>query len=234
MHQGSMHIGSGEWRRLVKEGAAALGVRLDEGQLRLLALHATELLRWNRRVNLTRISAPVEVAVKHFLDSLAAAPLIGDGPTVLDMGSGGGFPGLPIKVALPHVHVTLVDSVRKKVSFLKHVIRQGGLQGVEALQARIEDLACDAAHRECYQVVISRALAPLDQLARLAVPLLAPGGSIIALKAGQAAAEICAVEKQQRRRTGGLPLRVVSVREVTLPVLNLERRGVVLQKACRG
>ncbi len=228
-----MRIGSERWRRLVKDGARSFGVTLDESQLDCMALHAEELLRWNRRINLTAITEPAEVAVKHFLDSLAAVPLVAAGASVLDMGSGGGFPGLPLAAALPQSRVTLVDSVRKKVSFLKHVIRRSGLQGATALQARIEELSGHADHRGRYEAVLARALAPLEELARLAAPLLAPQGAVIALKAERVAEEMRLLEENPRRNTSGLRVRVAEVREVKLPVLNL-RRWIVVMKTVHG
>jgi 16S rRNA (guanine527-N7)-methyltransferase len=229
MNADRIRIGSGQWTRILTEGAAELGVRLDDRQARLLCLHAAELLKWNSRVNLTRITEPVEVAVKHFLDSLAAVPLVGPGVAVLDLGSGGGFPGLPVKVAVPDARVTLLDSVRKKVSFLKNVIRQTGLAGIDAIQGRIEDLGQDPAHHRRYDVVISRALASLDGFAQLALPFVAPGGSIIALKGVRATGEVRDLEAQCRDGREEAGVRVVEIKEVTLPVLNLRRCIVVLK-----
>ncbi len=224
-------IGSEEWNRILSEGAATLGIKLEDRQIRLMALHATELLKWNRRVNLTRITEPVEVAVKHFLDSMAAAPLIGAEKTVLDLGSGGGFPGLPLKVAVPDARVTLVDSARKKVSFLKHVIRQIGLEGVDALQSRVESLGGHPAHRGKYDVVVSRALASLDDFVRLAMPLVASRGVIVALKAGRAADEIRELAARCRKGERQAPIRLVEAKEMILPVMNLRRCIVVLKPA---
>ncbi len=229
MKKSGVEIGSSQWNQILTEGAAAFGIMLEARQLRLMTLHAVELIRWNRRVNLTRITTPVEVAVKHFLDSLTVVPLIGNRREVLDMGSGGGFPGLPLKVAVPDVRLTLVDSMRKKISFLKYVIRQSGLEGVEAVQARIEQLGKDAFHSCRYDLVVSRALAPLDELVRLAAPFLLPRGVIVALKARRATEEVRVLAQKHRQDPGHFPIKVGEVRELTLPVLNLQRWIVVLE-----
>jgi len=224
-----IQVGSAPWTRMLAEGAAALGVRLDASQVRLLSIHARELLKWNRSINLTRITDPLEVAVKHFLDSLAAAPVIGPEKDILDIGTGGGFPGLPLKVALPDAQVTLVDSVRKKVSFLKHVIRETRLAGIKALQGRIEDLAEHPGYAQQYEVVISRALSPLSVFVRQALPFLSPKGILIAMKAGRAAQEIRALKAQHQSGQAEKMVRLVELRQVVLPVLNLKRHIVVLK-----
>ena len=177
-----MQIGSREWSDLLIEGAAEIGIDLDCGQTRQFAVHAAELIRWNQKINLTAITDPAEVAVKHFLDSLAVARHIPPDATLLDIGSGGGFAGLPLKVLMPSLAVTLIDASRKKVNFLKHVIRTLKLKNIEALHVRAEDLAEDPLFRKRYHVVASRALSSLKLFCNLALPLLKDGGTILALK----------------------------------------------------
>jgi 16S rRNA (guanine527-N7)-methyltransferase len=131
-----MKIGSDEWSQVIVDGARAFGLDLDSRHTDRFAAHAAELLHWNKTINLTTITDPYEVAVKHFVDSLAPAELISPGANLLDIGSGGGFPGLPLKVVIPSLSITLVDASRKKVNFLKHVIRTLKLKGIEALHIR--------------------------------------------------------------------------------------------------
>jgi 16S rRNA (guanine527-N7)-methyltransferase len=177
-----MKIGSREWSNLVIEGAAAFDIQLDNHHTDRFAIHAEELIRWTAKTNLTSITDPLEVAVKHFLDSLVPAGIIASGASLLDIGSGGGFPGIPLKVLIPSLSVTLIDASRKKISFLKHVIRSLKLGGIEALHCRAEALATDPLYINRFDVIISRALTSLDSFVRLALPLLAKEGSIIALK----------------------------------------------------
>ena len=167
---------------VIVEGGRAFGLELNERHTDLFAVHARELLHWNKNVNLTRITDPFEVAVKHFVDSLACARHIAGGERVLDIGSGGGFPGIPLKVALPSLSVTLIDASRKKVNFLKHVIRTLALQGIEALHVRAEELAAAAQYRHRFDVIVSRALSGLRRFVTVAMPLLAEGGCVVAMK----------------------------------------------------
>ena len=177
-----MKIGSQEWAQLIVDGARVFDLDLDRRHTDRLAVHAKELLHWNHTINLTTIIDPYQVAVKHFVDSLAPAKLISPGAALLDIGSGGGFPGIPLKVAIPSLAVTLIDASRKKVNFLKHIIRTLKLKGIEALCIRAEDLAAEPAHRKRFDVITSRALTDLKSFIRQALPLLASTGAIIALK----------------------------------------------------
>ena len=177
-----MKIGSNKWSQLIIDGARFFDLDLDRRHTVLFASHAKELLHWNHTINLTTITDPFEVAVKHFVDSLAPVKLISPGATLLDIGSGSGFPGIPLKVFMPSLAVTLIDASRKRVNFLKHVIRTLKLEGIEALHTRAEDLANDPACRKHFDTITSRALTDLQSFIRQARPLLAVNGQIIALK----------------------------------------------------
>lgn len=178
----AMPIDSQSWRRLLTEGAACFDLCLSEAQIDLFQTYAQELLAWNRRINLTTITAPAEVAIKHFVDSLAGAGTLRTGWRVADLGSGGGFPGIPLQIVRPDLTFTLVDAVRKKTSFQKQACRQLGLRGIRAVHARIEDLAHAPDHMNCYDAVVTRALTDLPRLCELAAPLLNATGVIIAYR----------------------------------------------------
>jgi 16S rRNA (guanine527-N7)-methyltransferase len=177
-----IEIGTYEWRQLLVKGAAQFGLQLSGGQLDLFQIYAEELLAWNRRINLTTITTPMGIAVKHFIDSLAGAGQLRIGWQVVDLGSGGGFPGIPLRIARPDLKLTLVDSVRKKNSFQKQVCRRLGLNDVRAVHARIEVLPLAPEHKGTYDAVVSRALADLTVLHRLAAPLLKKRGVLIAYR----------------------------------------------------
>ncbi len=171
--------------RIVDDGLEALELRLGASQRAAIDAHVRLLLAWTASINLTAIRDPGEVARLHVLDSLAAIPLLRDRGVarLLDIGSGGGFPGLPLATALPAERALLVDSVGKKVRFLETAIRATGLEGrVEAAQARSEALARDDAHRGSWPVVTARAVAGLADLIELALPLVAPNGILVAWK----------------------------------------------------
>lgn len=181
-----MEIDSNAWRQAVMEGASALGVRVTVDQSRAMGRHAAELLQWNRTTNLTAITDPLDVAVKHVVDALAAASWIESGSRLMDAGSGGGFPGIPLKIARPDLSVVLVDSVRKKVSFLKHVIRTLALNDIEAVHGRLEDLSETAHFAGQFDLVVCRAFSSLGAFVRLARPFLSPTGRLLAMKGPQA------------------------------------------------
>lgn len=168
------------------EGALALGLAVSVDQARTMGRHALELLQWNRTTNLTAITDPLEVAVKHYVDAVAAASWIGDSARVLDAGSGGGFPGIPLKIVRPDLSVTLVDSVRKKVSFLKYAIRTLGLSGIHAVHGRLEDLGVSPHYRDRFDLVVCRAFSSLEDFVTVTAAFLAPGGSLLALKGREA------------------------------------------------
>jgi len=188
-----MEIGSREWQRFIIDGALKLGIVIDEGITVLFSIHASELLSWNRKINLTAITNPREIAIKHFLDSLAPAGYIPDGARLLDIGSGGGFPGIPLKIFKPSICVLLIDGVRKKINFLKHVLRTLDLENIEARQIRTESLLKDPECATSFDVIISRALSDLSPFVKSALPLLAKQGMIIAMKGKVGAKELEAV-----------------------------------------
>lgn len=165
--------------KLLEEGAAVIGLRVDAEQLRLLARHVDLLLKWNKSINLTAITDPAEVVEKHVLDSLAVAPLVPQG-SLLDAGTGAGFPGIPIAIVKPHLEVVLVDSVQKKVAFLKNVLAELKLPKVRAVAARLEG---DPANEDLPRVhcAVARAYAAPRPWLELADHYVLPGGLAICM-----------------------------------------------------
>ena len=188
-----MEIGSPEWSDVIIAGARVFDLALERRHTDLFAAHARELLHWNKTTNLTSITDPFEVAVKHFVDSLAPAGMISSDATLLDIGSGGGFPGIPLKIVMPLLSVTLIDASRKKVNFLKHVIRTLKMDGIEALHIRVEELATDPDPGRRFDFITSRALTDLKSFVAQARPLLAADGLMIVLKGKMDDTEVEAV-----------------------------------------
>lgn len=168
--------------------------------------YAEMLTERNEKVNLTAITDPEEIRVKHFIDSLAAVDIIPDGAKVLDIGSGAGFPGIPLKIVRDDLAVTLLDSVNKKVAFLCDVIADLGLKNITAVHARIEDFPYKAE----FDIVVSRAVAELTTLAEYALPFVKVGGTFVAYKSEKAEAEAAAAENAINLLGG----RIREIREV--------------------
>ncbi len=163
----------------IEEGAASIGLRLDAEQVRLLARHADLLLKWNKSMNLTAITDPLEVVEKHVLDSLAVVPFVPSG-TVLDAGSGAGFPGIPIGIARPELQVVLVDSVQKKVAFLKNVLADLRQPQIRAFAVRLQgDPAAENLPR--VHCAVARAYAAPKPWLALADNYVLPGGIAICM-----------------------------------------------------
>jgi 16S rRNA (guanine527-N7)-methyltransferase len=173
-----MKIGSHDWINLVLDGARKLDVAVSPDQVCQFAQHAQWLLQWNRKVNLTTITDPFQIAVKHFLDAVAPIQYIPAQGPLLDIGTGGGFPGIPLKILRPEQPMTLIDSVRKKANFVKHVIRELGLRRTEASHMRAQVLCRQTPGRR-FAVVVCRAVADVKGAVRLAAPLVRPNGRII-------------------------------------------------------
>lgn len=229
-----MQIGSTEWSDLMIEGAAALNIDLTRAHTRQFAIHADELIRWNQKVNITAITAPQQIAVKHFVDSLVAARFLPADAAVLDIGSGGGFPGLPLKILIPSLTVTLIDASRKRVNFLRHVIRSLKLKNAKARHIRAEDLAGAGIDANRFDVIISRAFSSLDHFFKLALPLLAKDGVMIALKGNVDQHELRdlqgrAMDDGDDNQTIGRHFSV-TVEKFHLPFLNAKRSLIMIRK----
>ena len=220
-----MEIGSREWQSLIIDGARELGIEIDESAAASFSTHAFELVKWRRKINLTSITLPQDIAVKHFLDSLAPAQFIPENARLLDIGSGGGFPGIPLKILKPSLSVLLIDGVRKKASFLKHLLRTLKLERIEAHQVRAENLLEDPAFSNLFDVVISRALSSLALFVKLAMPLLAAHGTIIAMKG-----EVDQIELDKLRSNLPKNRYHIEIKNYKLPSIHARRSIVIIRR----
>ena len=166
-------------RRTLIEGSSVFGIVLNEKQADAFLVYLVELEKWNRKMSLTAIHGEQEVIVKHFLDSLSFVrgfdPV--PGSRILDMGSGAGFPGLPLKIAFPDLRMTLVESVQKKASFLRHMVRTLALDGVDVVDKRTEELG--EGYKGSYDVVTARAFASIENALREGAPFLRERGVMV-------------------------------------------------------
>lgn len=223
----TMPIAYADWEAILREGAAFFDLALTDGQIRQLYRHAALLRQWNRTTNLTAIRDPREMAIKHFVDSLGPVRWMAPMARVLDLGSGGGFPGLPLKVWSPAIDLTLVDAVRKKTSFLRHTIRELGLKGVKVLNERVEHLS-SRRDLPSFDTVVCRAFGDLAFVVTHAAPLLAPDGQIVFWKGRRPEQEISALTPLLKR--GKRPL-TLSLRSYKLPSSAAERTLVIVSDA---
>ena len=203
------------------QGAEQLGIVLEQVHVDKFMIFAAELCKWNRKINLTAITRTEDVAVKHFLDSLVILKHVDISGGLLDIGSGGGFPAIPLKIVSPSTDVYAVDAVEKKIIFQRHIARLLCFERFAALHARIEDLA--AQYPERFNTVVSRAFADIPKYVQLALPLLAPEGIIVAMKGREGKSE---AELSTDALTA-LGVVVADIHEFQLP-FNKESRSLVI------
>lgn len=214
---------------LAEQAAARFGITLTAEHRSQFALYARELVEWNSRVNLTAITEPEAITVRHFLDSLSVAAALDYAPglRVIDVGTGAGFPGLPLKIVYPELRLTLLEATGKKIAFLDHLIGLLGLSGVDTLHARAEDAGHMSGRRAAYDRVLARSVARLPSLLEYMLPLARVGGRCIAMKGVTAQSE-AADSKKALNLLGG---RITRIIPVTLPGVNDAHHLIVIEKA---
>jgi 16S rRNA (guanine527-N7)-methyltransferase len=188
-------------------------------------LYLRELLKWNQKINLTAIRTEKEIVLKHFLDSLSVFPHLPKISSLLDIGSGAGFPGIPLKMIQPSLEVTLIDSVQKKVDFQRHIIRTLGLKGIVAIHGRIQDKDILQCLGDRFDAAIARAFSDLKTLLTLVFPLLKTGGFVLAMK-GESVEE----EWQPLPTTEGIGCQLLKTATFTLPFTSIKRSILLFEK----
>lgn len=212
-------------------GALKLGIQLSPPQLEQFETYYHELVDWNKKMNLTAITDYEEVQIKHFLDSLTIIAATGPGNLarplhVIDIGTGAGLPGIPLKIACTHIRLVLLEATAKKTKFLGHLIKQLGLKDVEIVAGRAEDIAHDARYREKFDLVLARAVASLPVLVELALPFCAVGGYFVAQKKGEIQEEIEQSDKGIALMGGCLR----EIKKVEMEELSDDRVLVIIDK----
>ncbi len=212
----------------LQEGAANLGITLSDARLHKFDVYYQELMQWNEKFNLTAIVDREAVYVKHFLDSLTITEELqhGDSKTVIDIGSGGGLPGIPLAIVLPECSITLLEATGKKAVFLRHIIETLGLENVHVVHGRAEEYAHMPDYRENFGFVLARAVAPLNVLVELLLPFCTVGGTCIAPKKGDIEGEIAAALSGIERLGGTIR----AIKTVSIPDEENDRRLVIIEK----
>jgi 16S rRNA (guanine527-N7)-methyltransferase len=212
------------------QGAIELGLEITPAQITLFQKYFEELIDWNTRINLTGITGYEEVQEKHFLDSLTVSSAlprpIPEGFRLIDVGSGGGFPGVPLKIMCPQIEMVLLEATGKKANFLSHLVKILSLENVQVINARAEDLAQSVDYREHFDAATARALAEMSALSELTLPFCRIGGRMVALKKGEMAEEIAASAEAICVLGGGRP----EVQKVHLSSFTDDRCLVIVNK----
>ena len=210
------------------KAAAEYGISLSDTQMAQYNRYFELLVEWNEKINLTAITEPKEVAIKHMIDSITAYDenLFKDGTTVIDVGTGAGFPGLPLKIFCPEIKLTLMDSLNKRIKFLQTVVEELGLKDVECVHARAEEGARNKKYRESFDIAVSRAVARLPILCEYCLPFVKKGGHFIALKGMQYNDEADEAAKAIKVMGGSK----TEIRPVKLPELDDKRAVITITK----
>lgn len=211
---------------MLKEGAAEFNVVLDDEKIVKLMKYKSLLLEWNKKVNLTAIEDEKEIVIKHFLDSFSISPFIKNADSkIIDIGTGAGFPGLPLKISHEAPEIILLDSLDKRISFLKAIIQELSLKGISAVHGRAEDFGVKPDYRELFDVSVARAVAALPVLLEYCLPFVKTGGFFIAMK-GSCIEEVEASNKA----LGVLGGKIEEIRELSLPFSDIKRNIIIVRK----
>ena len=208
------------------EKASTMGVRFSVEQMDKFYKYMNLLIEWNEKINLTAIIEPNEIILKHFIDSITILKDIKDGSTVVDVGTGAGFPGIPLSIMNPTLKITLVDSLNKRLIFLQEVINELDLKNVELVHARAEEFGRNKKYREKFDIATSRAVANLATLSEYLLPLVKINGKVISMKAGNASQEIEDAKKAIKTLGGNIN----NIEEFNLPQSDISRTIIIIDK----
>ena len=215
-----------EFNKKMRESLKELNIELSEKQLNQFYDYMNILIEWNKVMNLTNITEPSEIIQKHFIDSLTVLKHIKEDDSIIDVGTGAGFPGIPIKIVYPKTKVTLLDSLNKRVKFLNEVISELELKDIKTIHGRAEEIAHDGNYREKYNIAIARAVASLNVLSEYLSPFVRIGGYAIGMK-GTKGKEEAIEAKNAIKILGG---EITNIEEFKLPQTDMYRTIIIIEK----
>lgn len=206
-------------------GAELIGVALTDQAVASFLYYIDQLKQWNRKINLTSLTGDLEIVAKHFVDSLTVAPYVHGAQHVLDIGAGAGFPGLPLKIIYPALELILLEAAQKKCFFLRHIVRGLKLEGVQIVHGRAEDDTIQGRYADCFDLVLSRAVADLPTSLQLALPYPKKAGFIVGMRGKRGK------EEQGETDWKTLGLQLIEQRKVTLPFVEETRILLLFQRS---
>ena len=215
-----------EFKEKLITSVDALGITLSEMQLKQFYAYMNLLIDWNKKINLTAIVEPNEIILKHFVDSLTILKYISDGTKIIDVGTGAGFPGIPLKIAKPSIEIVLLDSLQKRINFLEEVIKQLNIEKIKTIHSRVEDFGKDQKYREKFDMATSRAVANLSTLSEYLLPLVKVGGKVISMK-GSFIGEELENSKNALNILGG---KIEKIEKLNLPNSDMNRNILIINK----
>lgn len=215
-----------EFNNIFENGLKELNMSLSKEQLGQFYKYMNILLEWNKVINLTTITKPEEIILKHFIDSLTILKHIEKKDKIIDVGTGAGFPGIPIKIAFPETTILLLDSLNKRIKFLNEVISKLNLSNIETIHGRAEDYGRDKKYREMYDISLARAVAPLNILVEYLMPFIKKGGKCICMKSYNIDEEIN-LSREAINILGG---KFISSDELILPNSDIKRKIIKIKK----
>ena len=216
-----------EFSDLMIEYGKEIDIMFTEEQLKQFYQYMNLLIEWNEKINLTAIVEPKEIILKHFIDSLTITKYIGKNQSVIDIGTGAGFPGIPLKIVRKDLKITLLDSLNKRIHFLDEVIKDLALENIDTVHARIEEYAKNKNYRETYNIATSRAVANLTTLSEYMLPMVRINGMAICMKGSEISEEI-SKSKNSIKLLGG---EISKIEEFALPKSDYKRNLILIEKA---
>lgn len=208
------------------ELANKININLTENQIEKFYKYMELLLEWNKKINLTAITDEDEIILKHFIDSLTVLKYINENDKIIDVGTGAGFPGIPIAIMMPNVKITLLDSLNKRINFLNEVIRELDLKNIETIHSRSEDCGKDILFREKYDIALARAVANLSTLSEYLLPFIKIDGKMICMKGSNLEEELKNAEYAIKELGGEFVLKD----EFELPDSDIKRNIIIVEK----
>jgi len=211
---------------MLLQKSSEIRIKINNEQIKKFYKYMELLIGWNKKVNLTAITDPEEIIVKHFIDSLTIQEHISSEDNVIDIGTGAGFPGIPLKILKPASQITLLDSLNKRIKFLEEVINKLELKDIKGIHGRAEELGRDKRYREKYSVATSRAVASLNGLLEYMSPFVKVGGKLICMKGPKLNEELEGSKKAIKL----LGLEVKEIEKINLPGTNMDRNILIIEK----